>query len=223
MAIKKQSLIEYSDMLNYVYDNIKSTCKNIDVIASDIDSKLKYGTVYNIGNSVTVAGNNYKAAGSQMIVNATVIDTMLNAAVPMSTVKNQLTAFLDSKGLSTKKEQIVNFRNMMYFYNNVAAFLATKIVYITSVFGNAKVYAIYDQSKTNFPTVNLGASFDKPEYNDERARSTDALVNKSNVITSVQDMMAGVNMTSRIHYAKTTLTFTSSSSSSSMFIAYMNI
>lgn len=226
MAIQRESEIKYQDLLTYIYDNIKSLCYNVDTISSSIDSKLKYNT------SWTVASSN----GRTLV--AKVTDDFLTSPVSLDVVKTQLTEYLSARGLLGKDNQIVSFKNIMHFYNNIAAFLSTKLVFVMGTYNTTDAFLCYDPNQTSFPAVNTQCPTTSLAYNDAVARASDLKYDKSQVMTTVNDIMTAINKTSRIHYAKTTLTFTScsssssssssscsssSSSSSSLFIAYMNI
>ena len=215
MAVQKGELIVYQDLIDFVLRNIKSHCSNIDAFASNVPVSLRNGSSYVLAS--TPGGNGTVTA------TGTVNDGLL-VTVSSATVKKQLNDFLVARGIKNKPDRVVAFKDIMNFYNNIASFLATKLMFVSNSFGSG-TFIFYNSANTSFPSVNLDITsidFTNPE-----------------VKTSITDLMNAINNVSNTHYAATTIVYTCSSSSSSscsssssssscsssssMFIAYMDI
>ena len=223
MALQNNDKITYKDLTDYVLTLIKTKCSNIDAFASNVPSTLKNGGTWTIATKTSNkrnGGDGSEANGNKpampityasvtVTATGTVNDAVLST-VSNETVKSQLDSFLTSRGIATKSEEVVSFKGIMNFYNNISSFLATKLVYVTNSF-NAGTFIFYNSSASSYPSTNIG-------HND---------INFSNdeIKTSLDDIINAINNVSNVHYASTTINYasSSSSSSSSTFIAYMDI
>ena len=206
MTIATNQVIVYQDLLDFVLANLKAKCSNIDTFASNVPVSLRNGSSYVLAS--TPGGNGTVTA------TGTVNDGLL-VTVSSATVEQQLNDFLVARGIKNKPDRVVAFKDIMNFYNNIASFLATKLMFVSNSFGSG-TFIFYNSANTSFPSVNLDITsidFTNPE-----------------VKTSITDLMNAINNVSNTHYAATTIVYTCSSSSSSscsssssMFIAYMDI
>ena len=215
MTIATNQVIVYQDLLDFVLTNLKAKCSNIDTFASNVPVSLRNGSSYVLA-STPVGNGTVTATG-------TVNDSLL-VTVPTATVEQQLNDFLIARGIKNKPDRVVAFKDIMNFYNNIASFLATKLMFVSNSFGSG-TFIFYNSANNSYPSVNLNVSdinFTNPE-----------------IKTSITDLMNAINNVSNTHYAATTIVYTCSSSSSSscsssssssscsssssMFIAYMDI
>ena len=220
MAIAKENIIVYQELLDYALNNISKRCANIGQFASNVPAQLKNGTTWTVGSYKTTSSGK-RAAGNTLKAVATVDDSLLNV-VSEETVKQQLRDFMASRGIASKDKEIISFKSILNFYNNLAAFISAKLVYITNSYGSG-TFVFYNPNTVSIPAVNT--------------THTDYEYSAAQVQTTVNDLMNAVNNKNKIHYANTTLVFSSSSSSctscsscccssssssSSLFVAYMD-
>ena len=215
MTIATNQVIVYQDLLDFVLTNLKAKCSNIDTFASNVPVSLRNGSSYVLASTPVRKGT--------VTATGTVNDSLL-VTVPTATVEQQLNDFLIARGIKNKPDRVVAFKDIMNFYNNIASFLATKLMFVSNSFGSG-TFIFYNSANNSYPSVNLNVSdinFTNPE-----------------IKTSITDLMNAINNVSNTHYAATTIVYTCSSSSSSscsssssssscsssssMFIAYMDI
>jgi hypothetical protein len=215
MTIATNQVIVYQDLLDFVLTNLKAKCSNIDTFASNVPVSLRNGSSYVLASTPGGKGT--------VTATGTVNDSLL-VTVPTATVEQQLNDFLIARGIKNKPDRVVAFKDIMNFYNNIASFLATKLMFVSNSFGSG-TFIFYNSANNSYPSVNLNVSdinFTNPE-----------------IKTSITDLMNAINNVSNTHYAATTIVYTCSSSSSSscsssssssscsssssMFIAYMDI
>ena len=223
MPIITNNIITYQDLINKTLEMIKSKCSNIDSFASGVPSQLKNGTSWTI-SSATVSHyvKDRRNENHTLSTTATVSDSLL-VTVPSTTVKSQLESFLTSRGILTKNNEIVSFKGIMNYYNNISSFLSAKLMFVANSFGSG-TFVFYNSSNTSFPTVT--------------SRTTGLDYPLSEVKTSLNEIMNSINNVQNVHYANTVLSYNSScscssssssssssscSSSSSSFIVYMDI
>ena len=149
MAIKENNLIVYQDLLDYVHNNIKRKCQNIDEFSPTVPNSLKNGYKWDISRQNVAlptggSNNNYVYTNFSFYIRGEVKDSLLKV-VPMSLVKLQLNNFLSSRGIATKPNEYVSFKSIMNFYNNVSAFLATKLVFVSNSYINES-FIFYNNS-----------------------------------------------------------------------------
>ena len=132
MTIAKGQKIVYNDLVEQVTTKIKSVCQNIDSFRG-IPAQMTYG-YENVKRSYSGGG------GFSESVN----DSIMQTPVPLSTVTNQLTKFLQDRGIDVKLEKEVTARDMFNFYQNVASFMSAKVVQGASIHTNTFVM-LYDR------------------------------------------------------------------------------
>lgn len=212
MTIKTGQKIVYKDLIDDVYNKILSTCCNIGSFKNGIPSSMKNGSTYIISSN-TVGSSTYK-------VSATVNDDVM-VVVQKETVKTQLDQFLADRGIKSKENEVITFKGMMNFYNNIASFFAAKLILVETSFGNDGAFLFYNAKETNYTSVSA-------------IPMTDVDFTPTQIETSMSEMLKAINSTTKTWYPKTNITYTCSSSSSSssssscsssssMFIAYMEI
>jgi len=219
MAIQKENLIVYSELLDYALNNISKRCSNIGQFASNVPMQLKNGSSWTVGSYKTTSSGK-RAAGNTLKAVATVNDSLLNV-VSEETVRSQLLEFMASRGIASKEKEKISFKSILNFYNNLASFISAKLIYITNSYGSGS-FVYYNPNSVSYPVVNTSHS--------------DTEYPSSQVQTTITDLMNAINNKAKVHYANTTLVFssssssctsssscccTSSSSSSSLFVAYM--
>jgi hypothetical protein len=222
MALVKDDLIVYQDLLDKTLDMIKSKCSNIDAFASGVPSTLKNGTTWTLASGTVGHNVNGSTTNHTLSTTATVSDSLL-VTVPASTVKSQLQSFLTSRGIATKPDDIVSFKGIMNYYANISAFLSAKLMFVANSFSSG-TFVFYNSSNTNYPSVT--------------AETAGLNYPLSEVKTTLTEVMNSINNVQNVHYANTVLTYNSSccscsssssssssscSSSSSSFIVYMDI
>ncbi len=203
--------ITYQDLIDDVYKRILSMCQNIDSF-KNVPASLKQSSQYTIAstvikkNTLTVQGTN---TDSKSVV------------VSRSVVKKDLDNFLASRGLASKSNEVITFKGMMNFYNNIASFFATRIIFMATSFESGTcIFYNNQRDGVTYPSV-TSALKDKDFTPDQ-------------IKTSLDEMLKAINSKSKTWYPATTLSYTCSSSSSSssssscsssssMFIAYMEV
>ena len=230
MTIMQNKIITYNDLITSALKRIKTLCKNIDTLPNDLPSAFKNGNVLQVASKyfplvMRPEHHNPKVdrAAHTSILRATVSDTMLKA-VPSSTVERDFLSFIKSRNIYTRTNELVSFKTMMVFYNNLAAFLSARMIYLTSQL-DTKYYLFYKPGTVTYPSVNFYAvniDFTPTQIN-----------------TCVTDLMNAINNTIHNHLVNIVFQYTSSScssssssscsssssssSSSSVFIVYMDI
>ena len=210
MTIEKNNPILYQDLINSVLNLIKSSCCNIDSINASVPQSLRNGGKFTLKSQACGTGT--------LTATATVNDAKL-VSVSSSTVSSQLDSFLSSRGIKSKPNEVMTFKGMMNFYNNISSFLATKLILVSNSFGSGS-FVFYDYTNSNFTSVSTVSKTE--EFQPEQMKTT------------LNEMMKSINLTSKSWYPTTTLSYTCSSSSSSssssscsssssMFIAYMGL
>ena len=221
MTIQKGQLIVYQDLINYTLNHIKSKCSNIDAFASNVPSSLKNGSSYTISSRSIAAQANSPA--HTVSAKGQVSDSQM-AVVSSTTVTNEINSFLSSRGINMNPNDIVNFKDIMNFYNNIASFLSAKLMLVSNSF-NSGVFIFYNNAAVTYPSVSLNHTYGQ--------------LTNAEIKSSVQDYLNAINNITNVHYANTIISYTCSSSSSSscsssssssscsssssMFIAYMDI
>lgn len=165
MTITQNNMITYEDLLTESIKKIQSVCSNIgDSYNDDVPALLRNGTSDLVIKEFPITENSqgevYKSACNGWVISnhtsnikATVEDTMLNL-VPISTIKRQLEEFLSSRGVKTQSNETITFKNMMAFYNNLASFLSSKLVYVTSLY-TTSVCVFYNPNNVTYPNVTI--------------------------------------------------------------------
>lgn len=198
------NLIKYGELKAKTLEMIKAKCCNIETW-KDVSPKLIDGATFDIART------------SRCAAVATVSDNVLKI-VSDSTVTNDFNNFLTSRGIVYKNDEVISFKAMMNYFNNVSSFIATKLVTVSNSFGSGK-YIFYNSQNNSYPAVNTGKDID---------------FTPSDVSSTINEMLGIINNVSKIHYPTTNITYTCSSSSSSssssscsssssLFIAYMEI
>ena len=212
MAIATNNLIVYQDLVNYTLTQIKNKCSNIDAFASNIPASLRNGSTFQIASQFIPAQAH--SGAHTMTARGRVSDGVLSV-VPSSTVYNEINSFLSSRGIKMNPNDIVNFKDIMNFYNNIAAFLSVKLLLVSNSF-NSGTFVFYNNSAVSYPSVSLNHVYGE--------------LTNAEIKNSVQDYLNVINNVSNVHYANTIISYacsssssSSCSSSSSMFIAYMDI
>ena len=241
MAIEKMHKIVYQDLVDYALNLIKNSCWNINSTNSTswssytpynssktAPTQLRNGYVKTL-SSYSVSEKKVDARHTQSIAvpnctisyQSTISDNIL-VPVYQGTIDTQFNSFLTSKGIVAKKDEVVSFKGMLNFMNNLAVFMAAKLVHVVnSVDKVSQVY--YMSSGSANTTLNT---------------ISDNNLSNSDVKTNLQQIMAAICNVTRVHYANSVISYacsssssssssscssSSSSSSSSMFIAYMQI
>lgn len=71
-----------------------------------------------------------------------------------NTIRTEFEAFLKSRGVYSQLDETVTFKDMMLFYNNVASFLASKLVYVISPHETGCA-VFYVAGNVNYTNVNI--------------------------------------------------------------------
>ena len=133
MAIAQNNEIRYQELIDFVLNLIKTKCSNVDNLAPELPDAFKNGVKFVIASQYFPASGRMGAHTNYAY--GTVSDETLNV-VPLSTVRSQLEEFLSSRGILTKSREIVSYKSIMNFYNNVSSFLATKLIMVTNSFNS---------------------------------------------------------------------------------------
>ena len=232
MSINSGQNITYGDLKTYALNMIKKRCCNVNANNStdwsdysaysgstEANSYLRKGaswTIVSKSYSETKMTNQHGDTISRarkactVKANASVSDNLL-VPVYHATIDSQFTSFLNSKGISTKSNETVSFKGMLNFMNNLAVFMAAKLVYITNSI-NTPVQVFYISSASPNTTQN---------------KISDDNLSANEIKTNLTQIMAAINNVTRMHYASTAINYacssSSSSSSSSTYIVYMDI
>lgn len=147
MPIAKTENI-YSELTTETLTKIKQICSNIDEYSDNVPEELKNGTKFYITDLKGLT-TTYKLYG-------TTVDG-LTKVVPYSTVVSQFNNFLSSRNLTTKtgKSELQSLRSIMYWYNNISAFLAVRLKVTKDSFNHGPFvfYDSTDQSYREIPYV----------------------------------------------------------------------
>ena len=241
MGIELGHKILYKDLKDYALNLIKSSCWNINnknstswseysayISNKSTPSHFRNGASWTIlTKKVTEKKTNSGHTKSIAIPNCTItykttINDKLLVPVYHGTIDTQLTSFLTSKGINTKSNEVVSFKGMLNFMNNLAVFMASKLVHVVnSIDGQSYIFYVASAN----PDTSKNAI-------------TDNNLTSKDIETNLQQIMAAINNVSNVHYASNVISYTcsssssssssscsssSSSSSSSMFIAYMQL
>lgn len=165
MTIAQNNIITYNDLLTESIKKITSICSNIGNDYKDnVPDLLKNGTSDVVLKQFPISsasqGEGYKSQCNGWVITehtstikATVEDPALNL-VPIPTVKTQLEEFLSSRGVKIQSDETITFKNMMAFYNNLASFLSSKLIYVTSLYTKS-VCVFYNPNNVTYPAVTV--------------------------------------------------------------------
>lgn len=231
MPISPNNIITYQDLITATLAKIKTLCVNIDKLPTNLPSAFKNGAVIPLASqyfSETRMGWHWhmywqavNRAAHTSTIKARVSEELLTS-VSSYTVENDFLNFLKARNIYTKLNELVSFKIMMTFYNNLASFLSAKTVYLTSTI-SPQCYLFYKVGTVNYPAVNLSLAsidFTPTEVN---TCITDLLNAINNTIhTDMVNMIISYACSSCSSSSSSSCS-SSSSSSSSMFIAYMDI
>lgn len=194
MTIKNNKKIVYQDLVESAIAQIKSVCENIDSFPKYVPNELKNGQEITIG-TYYVPGqtwlNGKKSHHGWTIKDHTselklrVEDDVLNI-VSESTIRQQLDEFLIERGLKTQSDEIMTFKNMMDFYNNLASFIAARVVYVTSIY-TPSVCVFYNSKAANFPTVQKPTAEECYIIDGRKPLTKDWLQNAAGVVISPEE------------------------------------
>lgn len=230
MTITQNKVITYNDLITSAIQRIKNLCKNIDTLPTDLPAEFKNGSVLQVASKyfpqTLMNATRYQEidrAAHTSVLKVTISDDILKA-VPSSTVESDFLNFIKSRNIYTRTNEPVSFKTMMVFYNNLAAFLSARMVYLTSQL-NTNYYLFYKTGVVTYPTVNFDA--------------VDVDFTPTQINTCVTDLMNAINNTVHSHLVNIVFQYTSSSCSSSsssscssssssscsssVFIVYMDI
>lgn len=238
MGIEQKSEILYKDLKDYALNRIKNMCWNVNKNNSTswsnytpynssktAPSSLRDGYIKNIiSYNVPYRINDTRHRDSQatpkcqIIYKSTVDDNML-VPVYVGTIESQFIEYLSSKGINTKDNELITFKGMLNFMNNLAVFIGSKLVHVVNSLDNtSQIYYI---------------SSAKPNFNKNIIKDEDLTL--SDIKTDLTDIMNAISNVSKVHYINNVVSLTcsssssssssscSSSSSSSFFLAYMKI
>ena len=132
--------VTYGEIIDALLDKIYSVCDNLETIQG-IDGTLKrgYSWVVQQGNKQSVKG---------LVTDGRV------TPVSKNTIIQQLTDFLKSRGVYSKRDTVITSRGLLCLFNNVASFLSIKIVQIVNPV-TGKHATVYDSTYNDFPVVSL--------------------------------------------------------------------
>lgn len=251
MAITYNETVTYQDLINDVIDKIKNLCINVDknpslpkelnpVGTPDDDDKERI-----ISQFTRKTENDCWAKFTIESKNNSLLANTLNKKVTSSTVAAQLNSFLDTKGITSKTNEVITFKGLMNFYVNAASFVASRIVLVGNSFyapdgtegikftESESMKAQWSVALYNNGDVTYSNSSDY--WNKENNFAYGKLTYTSeNIKTDIANIIRSIANPTGVEYAKATITFgccssssssscCSCSSSSSLFIAYMEI
>lgn len=242
----------YRELYNKALSLIETTAKNIGSYDPDVPSDIRNSSSPVRSYSETVTRVNggpvYAHWGSPAWTTDTIWFKWYNtndsrhAEVAEVTMINQLKNFLKSVGIpfDSDTNEVANTevstRGLINFYNNIASFLATKLIIVKSQLVNNS-YVFYNPTDNASAAYNYDSSMSAANFNATKATASDV----SNSIRMLQNTLQSVKKISvvryNIQYSSTSSCSSSSSSSSSsscsssscsssscstIFIAYFN-
>lgn len=186
MAIETNYEITYEDLINESLERVQSVCVNVETWSSSVPALLKNGTSETIKSfeveAETYLVNKYSHTGWVNKAHTSTVDAIVDdnvlSLVSKSTIRQQLEDFLASRGVKVQSNETVTFKNMMAFYNNLASFLSTKLIYVTSLYVSSTCL-FYDQYSTNYPSVTLQDSIDVYIIPNSKVYSTEWLTDQN--------------------------------------------
>ena len=210
MSLTTGQTIKYKNAVDAVLAQIKKVCQNIDALPSGLPNAFVNNKSWQVASKdVSYVTGNGTTGTFTLTATATVNDTILKA-VPSSTVNSQFNSFLTSNGIADNTGELIPFKNLMIFCNVVSAFIATKVVFLTSAYSSNK-YVFYNSEATNFPTLS-------------DLTPANATFTADQIKVSFTDLLNCINKPIQHRLVNVMLSYSSScSSSSSTFIAYMDI
>ena len=195
--------------------------KNVHAYASDVHESMRTNGTNDIIIPIGTSFNfTYKRTGQVAVISS------------YAKIRGQLRSFLSDRHILEKLDQVITTKGALNFWNNIAAFCQTKLVFVTSSDaardGKPEKVLMYDESATNFPDVH-----DQNNPEGELISASDV----KDMLTNVEDVINSVIKTRTINNSAFTInscssssssssscsSSSSSSSSSSVFIAYMKI
>lgn len=212
--------ITIEDLMKIFLTKVKTICNNISETYS-IPSEYRNGNTFVLYGAV----NEMKA---QVVVN----DRRLNA-IPSSQVEQEVSKFLENRGISTRVGTVATTKSMINFFNNVSAFFSTKVVRIT--YPDGKSFLVYDPDQYSYPKEVQVQAKGKEASIEEQLKDN---VTTTEYRLSVQDELNFINdiVNSRAVEANSQQMFvcscsssscscssSSCSSSSSSYIVYMMV
>lgn len=213
MAINPNSQITYGDLYDSIVQSIKSKCANVGSSwSSAVPPNLR-------------SGHSASFTTGSLTVRESLSDGNLTL-VPVSTVQSQLDSFLMSRGLYTKRDQVMTLKGIISFYNNVAAFLLARV----KVAAGDSVRVNGSIGQCTYYLSSSGISYMSIPYADTQSWSV------GEPQASVTNLYSAISNTGKLYFARYSYSFTSSccsssscssssssSSSCSMFVAYMKL
>lgn len=189
----------YSDLMDYAVNYIKTTCNNIDSL------KNIPGDVRNGYSSVIATSTKQRAT-------ETVTDSTAFTVVSSTTVRNELTKYLQTYGVYSKAGTVMSAKGILNFFNYVASFLSGHLMLLTNNLTSGKV-CLYKTGSVTIPSVSK-MSEDVYAYTD-KTNFGKVKFTTSNNTENVTSIMNAINHTTNVKSTNVLLNFASSSSSSS--------
>ena len=130
MAITKNSIIYYKDLIDASKEMIKNIAQNIGSYTGNIPSS------YRPGNSTTTPNISRWEPHTRYVYKATNMTYMPEndgtlSIVQVSQFENEFDSFMESRGILAKANQPITTRGMINFYNNLAAFCGSRLLLVS--------------------------------------------------------------------------------------------
>lgn len=163
MAISSGNIVYYSDLINYVKNNLLSQCNNIGGYSASVPDAAKPNFTYARHNSewhTTV--NDHAYDGIREVpygVRVRIVNDSVLGAVSQADALNDFTAFLNSKGFNTRTGKIEG-ESIPILYNVCASFFAARLVYESIPnfgmgFGNYGALLMYKGGNVSYPNISI--------------------------------------------------------------------
>lgn len=193
--------ISMSELMSETLNKIQNICYNIEGTTKSFPGDL-------VNNATITLYSKAAVSSGTVVVSSTISDSLL-ATVPLNTVKTQLTNFLSERGITTKVGAIATSKSILNFFNNVAAFLSTKILVIIGPAGGKAI--VYNNSDESIPTVSVIAK--GTEVSSELQKQDSITV--TDIQASLSELSGAVSRYSNAKMINSTVNFVCSCSSSS--------
>ncbi len=239
MAINPNNIITYSELTSTFLNWLKTSCTNIGSdYSSSVPAYFKSSwTNKDVVKSTVNAFNPSGAATNAACgVKASIVSSTVIPVVNVSKVTSDFNSFMQARSIDTKSDKPITTRGVINFWNNVAAFCTSNILFVTG-----QKWGVASPTDTLTPeTKKLKMYKSVCDYQPVTTPPEGELISSADVKEFLKDLEKIINDTAKTHQIVYTMTAysssssssccssscscsSSSSSSSSMFIGYMKL